>query len=487
VSDIRAEIRAAFESEQSGFPSPRAVQAEVTAAVHSDSAAAAPARQRAGRNWLWRTAVIASVPVQQSPNRSFKTLSFQWAAGFVAVLLAVVLVAALVYSRSSLGPSGSASPGISSAPAGPFAFVSMMNATSGWVDTDQNGHPSHTTDGGAHWTDVSPPEVFVGGTSSAYFLNADRAWVMDASWGSSPVQLVSQRTIDGGRTWQKGARFTFDVGAASTPDADSQGGLRLDFLDPEHGWLFVAALLQSKSPLSKPRRDALYSTSDGGTHWRLVSTNTWSFTTAPLTTGCPWGAPIFISLTTGYMISPDRTYETGRTSNCPLPNRTSLHVTHDGGVTWQFQPLSDQFGTNPVVLDAPTFVDQLHGFLMLQTLGGSSLLATSDGGSTWEVRSLPRGSSGLSISWLDDRSGSAFDFDPGSPTVPLYRTRDGGSTWTPVRTNLVSDTQDGQIGGLYFVDQNTGFAFRQMETGGYSLLLKTTDGGHTWTAVGHFK
>ncbi len=432
-----------------------------------------------------RARVIASLPVQQSPNRSFKTLSFQWTAGFVAVFLAVVLVAVLVYSRSSLGPTGSASPGMRSTPAGPFAFVSMMNATSGWVDADQNGHPSHTTDGGAHWTDVSPPAVFVGGTSTAYFLNADRAWVMNASWGS-PVQLVSQRTIDGGRTWQQGARFTFDVGAASTPDADSQGGFRLDFVDPENGWLFVAALLQSKSPLSEPRRDALYSTSDGGVHWRLVSTNAWSFTPAPLTSGCPWGAPVFISLTTGFMVNPDRTYEAGKTSNCPVPNHTSLHVTHDGGVTWQFQPLPTQFGaspTSPEVLDAPDFVDQLHGFLVLQ----SSLLATSDGGSSWEVRSLPGETSDVSISWLDARNGAAFVITPGSSNVPLYRTRDGGATWSPVQTNLPSQTSDGSIDGLYFVDQNTGFAFRQMETGGYSLLLKTTDGGHTWTAVGRFK
>ena len=71
--------------------------------------------------------------------------------------------------------------------------------------------------------------------------------------------------------------------------------------------------------------------------------------------------------------------------------------------------------------------------------------------------------------------------------MPLYRTRDGGATWAPVRTNLVSETPDGQIGGLYFVDQDAGFAYRRTEAGAYSELLKTTDGGHTWTTVGRFK
>jgi photosystem II stability/assembly factor-like uncharacterized protein len=433
-----------------------------------------------------RSRVISSIPAQESPNRGFKAPRFEWAAGFIAVSLTVVLISALLYARGSLSPTGSGSPVVGSIPAGPFAFISMMNATTGWADTQQNGHPSHTTDGGAHWTDVSPPTALAGGFSSDYFLDADHAWVVNALWGL-PIQLVTQRTIDGGRSWRQGAGITLDVGASSLPDANAQGGLRLDFVDPEHGWLFVAAVLQPTSPVSVLHRDALYVTSDGGVHWSLVSTNAWSFSPAPFTSGCPWGAPIFISLTTGYMISPDRSYETGKTSNCPVPDGYSLHVTHDGGITWQFQPLS---GASPAsyvsVLDAPNFVDQLHGFLMLPTQGGPSLLATSDGGSTWEARSLPRDTE-LSVSWLDYRNGSAFDFNPGTTTVPLYRTRDGGSTWTAVHTNLVPYTQDGQIFGLYFVDQDTGFAFRWTDAGTYTTLLKTTDGGHTWTTVGRFK
>ena len=433
-----------------------------------------------------RSRVIASIPANESPNRSLITPSFEWAAGFIAVSLTVVLIAALLYARGSLSPTGSAGPVVKSIPAGPFALVSMMNATSGWADTDLNGHPSHTTDGGAHWTDVSPTPALAGGISSDYFLDADHAWVVDARWGS-PVQLVTQRSIDGGRSWQQGAEITLDVGASSVPDGNAQGGLRLDFVDSGHGWLFVAAVLESQSPLSEMHRDALYSTSDGGVNWSLVSTNAWSFTPAPFTSGCPWGAPIFISLTTGYMISPDRSYGTGKTTNCPIPNGPSLHVTHDGGITWQFQPLFAASSASSIsVQDAPNFVDELHGFLVLPSQGGSSLLATSDGGSNWEVRSLPRGTD-LSISWRDYRNGSAFDFNPGTPTVPLYRTRDGGSTWTPVRTNLVSDTQDGHIDGLYFVDQHTGFAFRRTDTGTYTTLFKTTDGGHTWTLVGRFK
>ena len=41
-----------------------------------------------------RSRVIGSLPTQESPNRGSKTRSFQWAAGFVAVFLAVAVVAA---------------------------------------------------------------------------------------------------------------------------------------------------------------------------------------------------------------------------------------------------------------------------------------------------------------------------------------------------------------------------------------------------------
>ena len=51
--DFRTEIRKAFEREQSAFPPPAALRAQVVAAVKSHARAAAPARQRADRNFNW--------------------------------------------------------------------------------------------------------------------------------------------------------------------------------------------------------------------------------------------------------------------------------------------------------------------------------------------------------------------------------------------------------------------------------------------------
>jgi len=445
-----------------------------------------------------RSRVFRSLPAYQASTPRFRLPSFRWAAELVAIFLAVALIGGLLYARGSLGLPRSGTPAMVSTPAGPFAPVSMMTATDGWADPSLSGQARRTTDGGAHWADVSPPSAFVGGARSSHFLDASHAWVVDTSW-TPRIRFLAHRTTDGGRSWQQGAQVTVDVVSPAALDENALGGPSLNFLDPEHGWLLFDWILQAKSPSSEPHFNALYRTGDGGLHWTLVSTHSWSFIGAPWTSGCPWGGPVvFISLTTGYMVKPDRTYEPGRTQDCSTPNQLSLHVTHDGGRTWQFQALqvTGLHTSCGCVVDMPDFVDPLHGFLVL---AGSTLLATSDGGTTWSLRSTPGGSlDASSIAWLNASDGWAWTFSgplvpspatdttPTSATVPLYRTRDGGATWTRIETNLVGQTRDGWIGDLYFVDQRTGFAYRATEAGGTSVLLKTIDGGVTWMDVGRF-
>ncbi len=73
--DIRTEIRAAFEREQSEFPPPAALRAQVVAAVNSQARMAAPVRQRAERNLSWVMVAAAIL------------LTIAIVAGFMAVRL----------------------------------------------------------------------------------------------------------------------------------------------------------------------------------------------------------------------------------------------------------------------------------------------------------------------------------------------------------------------------------------------------------------
>ena len=53
----------------------------------------------------------------------------------------------------------------------------------------------------------------------------------------------------------------------------------------------------------------------------------------------------------------------------------------------------------------------------------------------------------------------------------ILRTTDGGDTWTPQSSGTTNF-----LNGVSFVDANTGTA-----VGGEGTILRTTDGGDTWT------
>jgi len=58
-----------------------------------------------------RTRVLSSLPVDEPPGRRFRMPSFQWAGGLVAVVLAVAIVASLLYFRGGIGQKGPATTG----------------------------------------------------------------------------------------------------------------------------------------------------------------------------------------------------------------------------------------------------------------------------------------------------------------------------------------------------------------------------------------
>ncbi len=72
----------------------------------------------------------------------------------------------------------------------------------------------------------------------------------------------------------------------------------------------------------------------------------------------------------------------------------------------------------------------------------------------------------------------------GSSTGSIYKTANGGGTWTKVYE--YSGSGQTFIDGIHFWDQNTGVAFGDPpfypDTSAY-VILRTTDGGSTWTQV----
>lgn len=425
----------------------------------------------------------------------------------VAAVLAIAIVISLIFAARALHLIGSvpASPGLAGPGklgSQPMLGINMVSPSIGWWG-DDDGHLKRTTDGGVHWSEVTPT-----GPSplNDYYLDQAQAWVVASPeglspgqvhfWSTGPIQLVTQVTLDGGRSWQRGAAI---IAYYRNWETDGKYGpfrdISLFFIDRLHGWLLVPS--QSSQ--------VVYSSNDAGLHWTLAAE-----ATADGSTTCRWGQITFATESTGWMAAD---------CSSSASARASLLATHDGGRTWRAQslPLPNvgvvgatdcpftgfvrpwTAGTLAQCFGPPVFFDALHGVLPIWTRHGTGstqkLLVTADGGRSWSVRSMP-GEVQLEVDFLDANNGwtiaaptaqlsnrtdpsggpTSFAVSPSVP-LPLYRTDDGGATWTAVSVGLsLQSSAFGQFWRLRFLNQSSGFAVY-----GGDALLKTTDGGHTWS------
>jgi photosystem II stability/assembly factor-like uncharacterized protein len=164
-------------------------------------------------------------------------------------------------------------------------------------------------------------------------------------------------------------------------------------------------------------------------------------------------------------------------------------VTRDGGVTWKLQRLPSALVSGcPCEAPLPVFFNDQQGILV----GDNLLLGTSDGGSTWVERSLPPRITSccgdavwryFQVDFLDANTGWAIAPPPGwtkgSPVKDwLYRTGDGGQTWTLAQMDLPLGYP---VSALLIIDANNAYALGQ--AGSAEELVKTSDGGHSWKVI----
>ena len=103
---------------------------------------------------------------------------------------------------------------------------------------------------------------------------------------------------------------------------------------------------------------------------------------------------------------------------------------------------------------------------------------TNNGGNTWQQINYPfHDITGMSFSndnvgYIVMNMDSANIARTYSVGTDLYKTADGGTTWTLVQKNIFSDYQSGAT-DLYFRNEHDGFVL-----GG--SVYHTTDGGITW-------
>ena len=337
--------------------------------------------------------------------------------------------------------------------------LQMVDATTGWTLSERA--ILRTGDGGSSWRDVTPKELraLVSGPDGPWrlagscFLDGQHAWV--AVVDGSDTSFAVWYTTDGGDSWKRSDLPTSGVSA------------QFSFVDEQRGWMMLHLGAGAGS-----EGVAILGTEDGGKTWQQLSV------TDPQNP-VP-GRPPFGGIKSGLGFSDASTG--WLTGSSPVDGRVYLYVTHDGGRTWQEQavPLPQGYEHAQGASQPPVFFGAQEGLLpvsLFQDKPALVLYATHDGGLSWAPTApLTPGNGGLvTLCLASPQAGWALEaaVDDTTPRQ-LYRTLDSGQSWSPVKSKngLQKVTQ------LSFVSDQLGWAL------GDGGLLKTTDGGATWGAVG---
>ncbi|HEV2250431.1 MAG TPA: hypothetical protein VGT60_07985 [Candidatus Limnocylindria bacterium] len=312
-----------------------------------------------------------------------------------------------------------------------------------------------TRDAGTTWATATPPGITAAQLATVFFLDASHGWAVapGARTLTTPVgtELQLFRTSDGGTTW---TRTT-----AGRTLWGSPGSMLFTFFDQQHGWLEIAL---EGSPLAAPSQ--LLATDDGGATWRAM----------PM---IGRGAIRFSSTKVGWLAS--NGYARGG----------RLLRTVDGGVSWtDVSPAipTSHSGTR-ALFTTPRMFDLNTGALFVSysqdhspsTAPGFSFFVTRDGGATWsiaidEVSSAPFVADAPHAFAIADANHWAVIIDG-----QLKTTADGGRSTRRATAVGLSAT----VAGVDFVSGSLGWALSITGTTAIGQLLRTTDGGATWTPV----
>jgi photosystem II stability/assembly factor-like uncharacterized protein len=326
-----------------------------------------------------------------------------------------------------------------------ISSIHMLDTQNGWMIT--NAYVLRTMDGGTSWHDVTPPGAStLGFGTGASFLDSNRGWILIAD-PNDPVNAGTlYHTTDGGVHWEKN----------SVPF----GGGDIQFLDDDKGWMMLPADVGAGNMAVK-----FFQTTDGGKNWSQV------FSNLPTDANSNKSLP-YSGIKSGFTpLSLDEAWASGQSY---ASNDFYLYHSTDGGHTWQkAQDPIPNTGEAMYQIQPPVFFDQQTGILPM-TIGseGSNtlFLRTHDDGATWTVGAAVPGSGRYSVASLNDLFVWFGD--------ELSVSHDGGQTWKTITPNVnLSDT----LAQLQFVDAQTGWAIAS-DASGHASLYRTTDGGQTWTA-----
>jgi photosystem II stability/assembly factor-like uncharacterized protein len=342
-----------------------------------------------------------------------------------------------------------------------LSTVWTVSASAAWAEWNQNAPGRaqglvRSTDGGKHWTDVTPPGsgagVGAGFIGDLFALDADNAWVTYQATSSGVAQEIAT-TSDGGRHWTV-------LGRVPGP-----GDCSVQFVTTSDGWCVgIGAAAGSEAVV-------IYRTGDGGRHWHMASDGTPGRTTrGALPFGCDKDVQ-FLSANIGWAVF--------WCNGGPAP----LYETTDGGTTWIRRSVAETKATGgsgfagvPVLTGAAGAV----GFT-LPTADGrtqSVVYVSSDSGLTWHRVTPP----GPPAPWfVDTLTARSWRLVNGNRVLA---TDDAGRTWRTVTSNVSFDLPFAYTTSpaAHFESGQVGWIVGSSDPA-TDMLWRTSDGGRSWRQI----
>jgi len=331
-----------------------------------------------------------------------------------------------------------------------LVYIHMQDLQNGWGINDTD--VLRTADGGISWNKVSPANVGALGYSvSSDFLDSQLCWILVPDPKNMQAGTL-YRTSDGGKTWSN----------IPVPF----GGGEIHFVDAKQGWM-MASLGAGAGSMGV----ALYQATDSGSTWKQAYTND------PNQTGAGDSLPLS-GLKNGLTVLDMQTAWIGGVVY--TPGTIYLYQTLDGGHTWKQSPIQVPSGyeQSQPETTGPAWASAENSYVAVQ-------LQSQNGVMMAIYQSLDRGTSWLLTPTLIPQGG-AIDFVTGQDGfvwngTNFYVTHDSAKTWTSVSPDVAFGDS---FARMDFVNPTTGFVLTS-DVNSQRSLYKTTNGGTTWTVLGH--
>lgn len=358
----------------------------------------------------------------------------------------------------------------------PSIGVNMFDEKNGWGSTaeaaDMPRRILRTSDGGLTWKDVTPAGTASSNDDSTFFLDAQNAWFIPATHSANVATIY--RTGDGGQHWSESQNLPFKLPAS------------VNFVDANNGWAADDLGHGAGNVYFK-----LYQTSDGGKSWRQLRFS--DPRGIPAEKGLPAGAFHTMSGQGFEFRSPATIWFGG--NMLVAETAITLMVSRNAGKDWiQKQisvPESDKVIFDMVTYRLPVFITDQDAYILASyALPGSSkdtprdvnaLIITHDGGRTWAASPALLDGTDWQLHLQFISATDAFVHCGETLCV----THDGAQTWQRIPSNVsfaaVGPDKDEVLSSFDFVDATTGWA--EIAHGDKTELIKTTDGGLSWTKL----